>query len=122
MRRIVGVVLVAGVLWSQWSSAQIISFDCAPGVRNDTDRHTVDLDNKTWEWDDIVFNDVTVSANKISVDGAYKIISRKFVTIEISRVDLTYSFIRESNFGGIPQNETQRGKCAIVEDKVERAF
>lgn len=114
--------LTLGIFSSQVMSSNVVSFDCTPGVFGDGERHTVDLDNKTWEWDDYVFKDVTVSANNISVEGTYKMTTRRFVTIEISRIDLTYSFTRESSFAGIPQKDTKRGQCSIVENKVERAF
>ncbi|MDC0067927.1 hypothetical protein OAL10_03910 [Gammaproteobacteria bacterium] len=86
--------------------------------------HAVDMTNKTWETEEHIFDDVLVSTNQISVKGSTFEFTRKDYTMQISRMDLSYTKnIRFSVEGVPPSFMDSKGQCEIVEaPKVERAF
>ena len=104
-------------------SAKVVTFECVPNQPKEEfiERHkfVVDMDNKTWEWGESVFTDVVVSGGAVSVKGSREgVLGVYLETFSVSRTDLTYTRRRQTNFG----DDSFKGQCEIVEDKVERAF
>ena len=111
------------LIFSASLSARVITLECVPNQpdKEEAKLHefVVDMENKTWEWGDIIFDDVSVSGNTVTAEG---VSARGFgwqivETFSLSRIDLTY--IRRKKKGVF--KGTYEGQCEIAEG-VERAF
>ena len=110
-------------IFSSSLSAKVLTLECVPKQpdKEETKLHNfvVDMENKTWEWRDFVFDDIFVSGNTVTAEG---VSDRGFgwevvETFSLSRIDLTYT--RRKKKGVF--RETYEGQCEIVKG-VERAF